>query len=44
VGGVRRDLNVAVGEVVADGVVGEVSDQAFDESGVAVEWRGVEGG
>ena len=37
-------VNVAVGEVVDDGVVDEVGDEAFDESGVAVERRGSEGG
>ena len=44
VGGVGGDLHVPAGDVVADGVVDEVGDEAFDESGVAVERGGADGG
>ena len=44
VGGVGGDVNVPAGDVVADGVVDEVRDETFEESGVAVEGSGAHGG
>ena len=44
VGGIGGDVNFPAGDVVADGVVDEVGDEAFEEPGVAVERGGTDSG
>jgi hypothetical protein len=42
--GAGRDSDVPAGDVVADGIVDEVGDESFDQSRVAVERSGEDGG